>query len=65
MELQVKMDFRDTGQGADDMTADMITDVLEKVAEAAKAEIADTKKAASTFGRSVVASTRLQSIGAG
>ena len=42
------MDFRDTGQGADDMTADMITDVLEKVAEAAKAEIADTKKAASS-----------------
>ena len=42
------MDFRDTGQGADDMTAGMMTDVLEKVAEAAKAEIAETKKGASS-----------------
>ncbi|WP_397590167.1 ribonucleotide reductase N-terminal alpha domain-containing protein, partial [Sphingorhabdus sp.] len=42
------MDFRDTGQGADDMTAGMMTEVLEKVAEAAKAEIAETKKGASS-----------------
>jgi len=42
------MDFRDTGQGADDMTAGMMTDVLEKVAETAKAEIAETKKGASS-----------------
>ncbi len=47
MELQVKMDFRDTGQGADDMTA-MMTDVLEKVAEAAKAEVAETKEPTSS-----------------
>ena len=40
------MDFRDTGQGADDMTAGMMIDVLEKVAEAAKAQIAETKKGA-------------------
>ena len=44
------MDFRDTGQGADDMTA-MMTDMLEKVAtEAVKVEAeakpADDKKAA-------------------
>ncbi len=48
MELQVKMDFRDTGQGADDMTAGMMTDMLEKVAEAAKAEIAEAKAPASS-----------------
>ena len=48
MELQVKMDFRDAGQGADDMTAGMMTDVLEKAAQAAKAEIAETKKGASS-----------------
>ena len=46
------MDFRDTGQGADDMTA-MMTDMLEKVAtEAVKVEVeakpADDKKAASS-----------------
>ena len=46
------MDFRDTGQGADDMTA-MMTDMLEKVAtEAVKVEAeakpADDKKAASS-----------------
>jgi ribonucleoside-diphosphate reductase alpha chain len=48
MELQVKMDFRDTGQGADDMTAGMMTDMLEKVAEAAKAEIVEAKAHASS-----------------
>ena len=42
------MDFRDTGQGADDMTAGMMTDMLEKVAEAAKAEIAEAKAPASS-----------------
>ena len=46
------MDFRDTGQGADDMTA-MMTDMLEKVAtEAVKVEAeakpADDKKAMSS-----------------
>ncbi len=46
------MDFRDTGQGADDMTA-MMTDMLEKVAaEAVKVEVeakpADDKKAMSS-----------------
>jgi hypothetical protein len=39
MELKVKMDFRDTGQGADDMTAGMMTDMLEKVAEAEVPEL--------------------------
>ena len=42
------MDFRDTGQGADDMTAGMMTDMLEKIAEATHAEIVDAKTPASS-----------------
>ena len=42
------MDFRDTGQGADDMTAGMMTDMLERVAETAKAEIAEAKEVGSS-----------------